>query len=91
MIDFVRHTLAAKRIVRLVQHDEIFENVRVRVFRKWPTDEYKLSYLLDCSKCLSVWAGAVVVSEMLPRVVVDTLAVSEAVIMAMERSPHGNL
>lgn len=82
MIDIVRRALAAKRIVRLIKEDEIAEDLRVAVFDRWPPEDHKLTYLLSCEACLSVWAAAFVASGLAPSKLVDTLAVSETVILA---------
>lgn len=80
----IKQALATKRIVRLIVKDEIFEDARVWAFDKWPPEENKLTYLLTCEKCLSVWAGLVVTGGLLPKVLVDTLAASEATILLGE-------
>lgn len=82
MMNVVRQALAAKRIVRLITEDKITEDARVAMFDRWPPEDHKLSYLLSCQDCLSVWAAAFVVSRVAPKQLVDTLAVSELVIIA---------
>lgn len=80
----IRQVLAAKRLVRLIAHDEIFEDLRVALVDRWPPEDHKLTYLLSCEKCLSVWASALVAGGVLPDWLVDTLATSEAAILASE-------
>ena len=79
---FVRDILATKRLTRLLIEDVILEDFRETVFRKWDPAENKLGYLLTCSKCASVWLGALVVSGIIPDKVLDLLAYSEATVIA---------
>ena len=66
--------LATYRLTTLIKDDKITEDIRNLVFRKYgePSDEdsHKLSYLLACPWCLSVYFGglAVVVGQRWPRV-----------------------
>lgn len=65
--------LATYRLTTLVKDDKITEDVRNLVFKKYgqPSDEnsHKLSYLLACPWCLSVYFGglAVLVGARWPR------------------------
>lgn len=77
----LNRVLATHRIVRLVTEDEIFDDLRVEIFRRWPPEEHKLSYLLSCKACMSMWAGLAVSSGLIPRFVVDALAASEAAVL----------
>jgi len=81
---FVRNILATKRLTRLLIEDVIIEDFRNKVFEKWDPEEYKLAYLLTCSKCASVWLGALVVSGIIPDKILDLLAYSEASVTAGE-------
>jgi hypothetical protein len=84
VLDLVRNVLAVKRLVRLIAHDTIFEDLRVAAFDRWPPEDHKLTYLLSCEKCLSVWAGALVASGLVPRFLLNTLAYSELTILIRE-------
>jgi hypothetical protein len=66
--------LATKRITRLVTEDEITRSLRLAA-----ADKGALEYLVGCTSCVSVWAGAA--SLVLPRRVRYLLASSEAAIM----------
>ena len=79
----LKQVLATKRLVRLIAKDEIFEDARVWLFDRWPPEDHRFTYLLTCEKCLSVWAGFAV-AGLLPKVLVDTLAASEATILLGE-------
>jgi hypothetical protein len=79
----IKQVLATKRLVRLITEDKITEDARVWLFDRWPPEENRLTYLLTCERCLSVWAGFAV-AGLLPKVLVDTLALSEATILAGE-------
>jgi hypothetical protein len=66
--------LATYRLMTLVKDDKITEDLRNMVFRRFgkPVGEHshKLSYLLNCPWCLSVYfaAGAVAARHLRPRV-----------------------
>jgi hypothetical protein len=79
----LKQVLATRRLVHLIAKDEIFEDARVWLFDRWPPEENRLTYLLTCERCLSIWAGFVV-AGLLPQVLIDTLAASEATILAGE-------
>lgn len=74
-IDAAVDVAATARITRLVVDDEI-----ARPFREWiqaaTGDDSRLTYLVNCPYCVSVWAGAAV--QVLPRWLRRTLAFSEA-------------
>jgi len=74
--------MAAKRLTRLAVDDAIADEVRDKVWDRFPKNRSKLGYLISCHACTSVWAGAVVRSGVLPRFVRDTLAMSELVLVA---------
>jgi uncharacterized protein DUF1360 len=65
--------LATYRLTTLIKDDKITEDIRNFVFRKYgqPSEEdaHKLSYLLACPWCLSVYFGAfaVVAGQRWPR------------------------
>ncbi len=71
--------LAAARVTRLVTEDKITEPIRTYV---QSLGVPRLEYLVSCQACVSVWAGALVVSGLVPRRVKQALAVSEAVVLA---------
>jgi hypothetical protein len=66
--------LATYRLTTLIKDDKITEDLRNMVYRRFgePSDEHshKVSYLLNCPWCLSVYfaAGAVVARHLRPRV-----------------------
>lgn len=71
--------MAVDRIAQLVVEDEITRPIREAVERKWP--DSKLSYLVGCKACVSVWAGLLVSSGKVPHWIVSALAASKAVIL----------
>ena len=87
----IKQVLATKRIVRLITEDKITEDARVWLFDRWPPEESRLTYLLTCQACVSFWAGLVVTSGLLPKVLVDTLAASEASILLGEGATRWRL
>lgn len=82
--------LAAYRLTRLVTEDEITEPVRDAIVAKFgPPDSSKVSYLVHCPFCVSVYAStAVVFADMiaprLARPVLRMLALSAVVSLAYE-------
>lgn len=79
--------LATMRIARLITEDKITEPVRDFVEGRFP--DSKLSYLITCYLCTSVYAAAAVTAmSSSPRLrpVVRALAASEAAILLRE---HG--
>lgn len=84
MTNLIRNALATRRIARLVVMDAILEDIREKIFERWDPADHKLAYLVSCLSCTSVWAGALVVSGLLPKPVLDLLAYSEAAITVGE-------
>lgn len=77
--------LATERITRLVVEDKITEDLRYRVIGRFPNS--KVSYLVTCPICVSVWAGFSVVALSKFRVgrsLVNALALSQATIYVRE-------
>ena len=77
-------TLATKRIARLVVDDAILDDLREKLYEKFPPESHKIGYLVTCIACTSVWAGAIVASGILPERVVQLLAYSEATVIVGE-------
>lgn len=85
MMNLLLDAFAAKRLTRLIVDDAILDDAR-----NWAYDnigdpqENKLTYLITCHACSSVWAAALVGSGVLPRWLRDTLALSE-IVLAIQR------
>lgn len=66
LLDVVFDVLATYRLTTLVKDDKITEDIRKLVFKRYgePSDEdsHKLSYLLACPWCLSVYFGGLAVA-----------------------------
>jgi hypothetical protein len=66
LMDIVFDVFATYRLTTLVKDDKITEDLRNVVWRKYgmPSDEdsHKISYLLTCPWCLSVYFGAAAVA-----------------------------
>lgn len=71
--------LAVDRITQLIVEDEITRPIREGVERRWPGS--KLSYLVGCKACVSVWAGLVVSVGILPKPILSALAASDVVLL----------
>lgn len=79
------NVLATERVTRLVVEDEITRELRYWVQSKWPTS--KVSYLVTCPYCVSVWAGlavSVVRRRPIGRALLYGLALSQATIHVKE-------
>jgi hypothetical protein len=90
-LDAAVSALAAYRLTRLVIEDEITEPLRDKVVARFgaPQDS-KLSYLVHCPHCVSMYAsvGIVMADMMVPRLarpVLRALALSAVVSLAYER------
>jgi hypothetical protein len=66
LIDVVFDVLATYRLTTLLKDDKITEDLRNSVWRRYgePSDEEgrKISYLLTCPWCLSIYFGAAAVA-----------------------------
>lgn len=71
--EFLVRVAAAWRITRLIVDDEITAELRDAVRDRFGED-HKLTYLVNCPFCVSVWAGLAVM--VLPRAVTGALAAS---------------
>jgi hypothetical protein len=71
--EFVVRVAAAWRITRLIVEDEITRELRDAVRDRFGED-HKLTYLVNCPYCVSVWAG--LACMFLPRAVTGSLALS---------------
>lgn len=48
--------VATYRLTKLIMEDKITEDFRSLIYEKFPRDS-KLSYLIGCAWCVSIWAG----------------------------------
>lgn len=66
--DLVTDSLAVWRIVRFIQRDSLIEEPREAVINRW--GHLKITELLTCPWCLSIWvaAGVVLARAAAPRV-----------------------
>lgn len=53
-IEFV----AVYRATKLIIDDEIFADIREKIWDKYPPETTKIGYLLTCPWCASIWAAA---------------------------------
>lgn len=75
--ELVIRTAAAWRLTRLVVDDEITRELRDAVAAKHGHGS-KLTYLVNCPYCVSVWAG--LIAAVLPRRAAGALALSSGTI-----------
>lgn len=50
---------ATYRLTKLVLDDKITEDLRAKIYEKFPRDS-KIAYFIGCPWCVSIWAGAVI-------------------------------
>lgn len=50
---------ATYRLTKLVLDDRITEDLRNKIYEKFPRDS-KIAYFIGCPWCVSIWAGAVI-------------------------------
>lgn len=72
IIDFFTYVimaLAAYRLTRLLTTDVILEDLREKIWKKYPPST-KIGYLFTCNWCMSIWAAAFLVflASLLPAV-----------------------
>lgn len=89
MLTVALEILAAARLTRLITEDKITEPIRDEIVGRAPSS--RLAYLVTCPRCVSIWAGALVIATAhVPQVarpreaVVRMLALSEATIALRE-------
>lgn len=56
MLSFISDALATHRLTKLVIDDKITEDVRNKVWEKYPPDT-KVGYLISCPWCVSIYVG----------------------------------
>ncbi len=61
-LDLAFDGLATYRITRLLTEDELLAPVREWVWKNHSPEETKLGYFVTCPWCVSIWAGALVVT-----------------------------
>lgn len=54
---FIIYSLAVYRLTKLVKDDYITEDLRNKIFDKFPPDT-KIGYFFTCPWCISIWAAA---------------------------------
>jgi hypothetical protein len=59
VLDLAVDTLASYRLTKLIRDDLVTEPFRESVYSRFgPPGESKVSYLVNCPWCLSIWFGA---------------------------------
>lgn len=62
MLDDIVDALATHRLTKLVIDDKITEDLREKLFEKYPPESTKTGYWATCPWCVSMWVGAGVVA-----------------------------
>ena len=58
---FVILALAAFRITRLITTDRIFDELREKIWNKYPPTRLNIGYLITCDWCTSIWVAPIVI------------------------------
>jgi hypothetical protein len=69
IVDFIVFSLAIYRATRLVTQDEIFSNVRNRIWNRYPPETTRIGYLFTCEWCMSIWVASLL---QLSRMIIPT-------------------
>jgi len=59
LVTLANDIVATHRLTKLVMDDKITEDFRNYIFEKFPRGS-KISYLITCPWCVSIWAGAAI-------------------------------
>jgi hypothetical protein len=58
MIELIILGLAVFRLTRLLTRDVILDELRERIWSRFPPERSKIGYLFTCEWCLSIWTGS---------------------------------
>lgn len=58
-VSLANDIIATYRLTKLVMDDKITEDFRTYIYQTFPR-ESKISYLITCPWCVSIWAAAVI-------------------------------
>lgn len=78
-VSLANDIIATYRLTKLVMDDKITEDFRNYIYEKFPR-ESKISYLISCPWCVSVWAGMVIFA--IRRIDPDTADVVSGILTA---------
>lgn len=56
-LTFALDTAAVYRLTKLILEDRITEELRDKIWNKFPPQSTKTGYLLTCPWCVSIWAA----------------------------------
>jgi len=70
-LNFIILALAIFRLTRLVTTDTIFNELREKIWNKFPPNRINIGYLITCDWCTSIWvaSGYVPLALLFPQVV----------------------
>lgn len=57
LLSFFVDIVAVYRLTKLAIDDEIFADIREKVWEKYPPETTKIGYLFTCPWCMSIWMG----------------------------------
>lgn len=95
LVDLAVDTLASYRMTKLIRDDMITEPLRQAVYSRFgPPDESKVSYLITCPWCMSMWFGFALVlahrhTPAAAQVVTRALAVSALTGLLNQKAQSG--
>lgn len=60
IVSLLLDIIAVYRITKLIIDDDIMNEFRQMVWKRYPADSTKIGYLITCPWCTSIWAGIAV-------------------------------
>lgn len=60
LLDLLLDLVATYRLTKLMLDDTILDDVRNKIWDRYPPESTKIGYLFTCPWCMSIWAGALI-------------------------------
>lgn len=60
LLELLIDIAATYRLTKLMLDDTIMDDVRNKIWDRYPPESTKIGYLFTCPWCMSIWAGIVV-------------------------------
>lgn len=60
LIELLLDVVATYRLTKLMLDDTIMDDVRNKIWDRYPPESTKIGYLFTCPWCMSIWTGALI-------------------------------
>lgn len=60
LVSLLLDIVAVYRLTKLVLDDQILDDVRNKIWDRYPPESTKIGYLFTCPWCTSIWAGLLI-------------------------------